>query len=77
MRRRWLIWRNWIRLWQKVEQYGLAGRLFLWENGRERHLITLLNKGEGQGYAAWRVLPAPDAWQEIVQMGLRKKVIDF
>ncbi len=50
---------------------------FAWENGRARRLITLLNKGEGQGYAAWRVLPAPDAWQSAIQTGLRKKAIDF
>jgi len=43
---------------------------YLWENGRQRNLIALLNDGEGQGYAAWRVLPAADAWQEIVQAGL-------
>ncbi|MEJ2751045.1 MAG: hypothetical protein P8183_24540, partial [Anaerolineae bacterium] len=28
---------------------------YLWENGRARNLITLMNDGEGQGYAAWRV----------------------
>ncbi|HFQ93778.1 MAG TPA: hypothetical protein ENK32_07195, partial [Anaerolineae bacterium] len=44
---------------------------YLWENGRARRLITLLNKGEGQGYAAWRVLPAPDEWQKVVQDGLK------
>lgn len=35
---------------------------YLWENGRARNLITLMNDGEGQGYAAWRVLPTPDEW---------------
>jgi hypothetical protein len=50
---------------------------YLWENGRTRHLITLLNKGEGQGCAAWRVLPAPDAWQELVQDGLKGNHICF
>jgi len=50
---------------------------YLWENGRERRLITLLNDGEGQGYAAWRVLPAADEWQSIIQAGLQEKTIDF
>ena len=50
---------------------------YLWENGRERNLITLLDEGEGQGYAAWRVLPAPDIWQEVVQEGLIGKQIAF
>ena len=50
---------------------------YLWDNGRERRLITLLNDGQGQGYAAWRTLPAPDAWQELVQIGLREEAIDF
>jgi hypothetical protein len=50
---------------------------YLWENGRQRKLITLLNGGEGQGYAAWRVLPAPDAWQEVVQAGLKGNSICF
>jgi hypothetical protein len=26
-----------------------------WANGRAKKLITLLDEGEGQGYAAWRV----------------------
>ncbi|MFQ5401547.1 MAG: hypothetical protein ACE5E7_18355 [Anaerolineae bacterium] len=50
---------------------------YLWENGRERSLITLLDEGLGQGYAAWRVLPALEQWQEVVQMGLRVKQIEF
>ncbi|HID50679.1 MAG TPA: hypothetical protein EYP41_01405 [Anaerolineae bacterium] len=50
---------------------------YLWENGRAGNLITLLNDGEGQGYAAWRVLPAPDAWQQIVQDGLSGRQIRF
>lgn len=33
---------------------------YLWENGRTRNLITLLDNGEGQGYTAWRVLPAAE-----------------
>ena len=44
---------------------------YLWANGRERNLITLLDNGEGQGYAAWRVLPASDEWQQVVNIGLR------
>ena len=50
---------------------------YLWENGRAGNLITLLNDGEGQGYAAWRVLPAPDAWQQVVQDGLSGRQIRF
>ncbi|NKQ34157.1 MAG: hypothetical protein HF973_00905 [Chloroflexi bacterium] len=50
---------------------------YLWENGRTRRLITLLNKGEGQGYAAWRVLPAPDEWRQIIQAGLKAECIVF
>ena len=50
---------------------------YLWQNGRERHLITLLNDGEGQGYATWQVLPAPEAWQEVVQTGIVRKQIVF
>jgi hypothetical protein len=49
----------------------------LWENGRARNLVTLLNDGEGQGYAAWRVLPAPDEWQNVIQNGLQEKAICF
>ncbi len=41
---------------------------YLWENGRLRRLITLLDAGEGQGYAAWQVLPVPDEWQAVVKM---------
>ncbi len=50
---------------------------YLWENGREGKLIILLDSGEGQGYAAWRVLPSPDNWQEIVQVGLAAGEIGF
>lgn len=50
---------------------------YLWENGRERNLITLLDNGEGQGYAAWRVLPASEDWQGIVQSGLGNGQIYF
>ncbi|MEW5985038.1 MAG: hypothetical protein AB1791_00225 [Chloroflexota bacterium] len=50
---------------------------YLWECGRERNLVTLLNQGEGQGYAAWRVAPAPEAWQEVVQEGLQNKLLSF
>jgi hypothetical protein len=42
---------------------------YLWVRGREERLIELLNEGAGQGYAAWRVLPAPEAWQRVVQAG--------
>jgi hypothetical protein len=50
---------------------------YLWENGRSRNLITLMNDGQGQGYAAWRTLPTPDVWQEVIQTGLRERVIYF
>ncbi len=55
-----------------VEKVG-----YLAENGRELNLITLLDDGEGQGYAAWRVLPPSDAWEEIVQAGLQERALDF
>ncbi|MBK7916792.1 MAG: hypothetical protein IPJ94_11145 [Chloroflexi bacterium] len=48
---------------------------YLWANGREGKLISLLDGGEGQGYAAWRVLPSPENWQEIVEGGLQKKAL--
>lgn len=50
---------------------------YLWENGRERNLIKLLDKGNGQRYAAWRVLPTPDEWQKVVQEGLQSKALIF
>jgi hypothetical protein len=50
---------------------------YLWTKGREGKLIALLNDGMGQGYAAWRVLPAPKAWQQVVQGGLLARQIDF
>jgi hypothetical protein len=50
---------------------------YLWENGRTRNLITLLDKGKGQGYAAWRVLPATKEWQGVVQEGLACATISF
>ncbi|MCA9942606.1 MAG: hypothetical protein KC449_03960 [Anaerolineales bacterium] len=50
---------------------------YLWENGRAQELITLLDEGEGQGYAAWRVLPPPEEWQAVVQTGLAVGRISF
>ena len=50
---------------------------YLWENGRDRSLITLLNEGEGQGYAAWQVLPSLQEWQEAVENGLQNRQIQF
>lgn len=50
---------------------------YLWENGRLRRLIKLLDEGEGQGYAARLVLPSPEAWQEVMQVGLKMKGIGF
>ena len=50
---------------------------YLWTNGREHKLITLLDNGEGQHYAAWRVLPTAQTWQTIVQAGLSGQQISF
>ena len=50
---------------------------YLWANGRERNLIILLDNGEGQGYAAWRGLPALAEWQNIVESGLHSQMITF
>ena len=50
---------------------------YLWLSGREQKLITLLNDGEGQGYAAWRVLPATDEWQTVIENGLSGRVLSF
>ncbi|MAU00680.1 MAG: hypothetical protein CL608_26345 [Anaerolineaceae bacterium] len=50
---------------------------YLWENGREHNLITLLDEGDGQGYATWRVLPAAEEWQKLVQFGLQNDDICF
>jgi hypothetical protein len=50
---------------------------YLWENGRVCNLITLLDDGKGQGYAAWRVLPALEEWQSLVQNGLQCRQIRF
>ncbi len=50
---------------------------YLWENGRAHELITLLDAGEGQGYAAWRTLPTSKEWQNVIQIGLRHKDIVF
>lgn len=50
---------------------------YLWENGRLRKLITLLDAGEGQGYAAWRVLPSLQEWQTVMAEGLAGSQIQF
>lgn len=50
---------------------------YLWENGRIRSLVTLLDEGEGQGYAAWRVQQAPKDWRAIMVDGLQTKEIIF
>jgi len=50
---------------------------YLWENGRSENLITLMNDGKGQGFAAWRGLPEPEKWQELVQDGLQSQQIRF
>jgi hypothetical protein len=49
----------------------------LWFRGRECDLITLLNNGDGQGYTAWRVLPASERWQRLVEKGLQCRQITF
>ena len=60
---------------------GLGARTLgaglLWEQGRVQGLIEPLNDGRGQGYAAWRVLPAPAEWEQVVQAGLAGKAISF
>lgn len=50
---------------------------YLWVCGRERDLITLLSKGEGQGYAAWKVKPDAESWEQIVSEGLRQQRLAF
>lgn len=50
---------------------------YLWEQGRREQLITLLNDGRGQGHAAWRVLPAPESWQALVETGLQAGDLRF
>ena len=50
---------------------------YLWVCGRERELITLLDKGEGQGYAAWKVKPDSESWEQIVSEGLRQQRLTF
>jgi hypothetical protein len=50
---------------------------YLWTNGRARNLVALLDEGEGQGYAAWRVLPGAKEWQQIVTGGLKILRINF
>jgi hypothetical protein len=48
---------------------------YLWLCGREAKLVRLLDQGQGQRYAAWRVLPSPDKWQKIVQRGLQSQTL--
>jgi hypothetical protein len=50
---------------------------YLWQSGRQQRLITLLDDGRGQGYAAWQVKPAPSTWQEVVQTGIVSGQIAF
>jgi hypothetical protein len=40
-------------------------------------LAQTLDDGAGQGFSAWRVLPASDAWQEVIQSGLQGNQITF
>jgi hypothetical protein len=51
--------------------------MYLHKRGRERDLITLLDKGEGQGYAAWKVKPDSESWEQIVSEGLRQQRLTF
>ena len=60
-----------------AEMGGVLADIFCGENGRLRKLISLLDEGEGQGYTAWRVLSAPDAWQTVVENGLYDRVLNF
>jgi hypothetical protein len=48
---------------------------YLWNAGRQQGLIHLLDEGRGQGYAAWRVLPAAAEWQQVVRAGLEMEKI--
>jgi hypothetical protein len=50
---------------------------YLWRNGRKRKLISLLDDGEGQGYAVWRVLPVPEEWQKLIEAGLKNLQLVF
>lgn len=50
---------------------------YLWRCGREQKLITLLNKGQGQGYTAWKVKPDIEKWEQIVSQGVREQRICF
>jgi hypothetical protein len=50
---------------------------YLWRCGREQKLITLLNKGQGQGYTAWKVKPDTEKWEQIVSQGMREQRICF
>ena len=50
---------------------------YLWQAGRENNLVHILDNGQGQGYAAWRVLPAAEEWQELVRAGLMVDAIVF
>lgn len=55
---------------------------YLWQQGRLAHghsanLIHLLNNGQGQGYAAWRVTPTLSRWQPLIEAGIKNKEIHF
>ena len=50
---------------------------YLWVCGRERELITLLDKGEGQGYAAWKVKPDSESWEQMVSEELHQRRLTF
>lgn len=47
------------------------------EEGPRAKLVTQLNEGERQGYAAWRVLPAAEACQSVVTSRLGSGSISF
>lgn len=50
---------------------------YLWTYGKDAQLITLVNEGQGQQYAAWRILPDLAAWQTLVQTGLQRATLHF
>jgi hypothetical protein len=50
---------------------------YLWIAGRDKRLVQLLDKGQGQGYAAWRVVPAAEEWQDLIREGLRSGPLEF
>jgi hypothetical protein len=50
---------------------------YLWVAGRGERLVQLLDEGHGQGYVAWRVLPARAGWEQLTRDGLSTGQITF